>query len=314
MRSILPVFVAAFAAVVFTADAMAMYHPGMGRFMQRDPNGTATSPNRVGRGVLTNGRGFISRNSQYQDGMSLYQYVRSGPTRYVDYNGEEAVDILHGAGDLIAGSIGGLLNLPGTLAGGGQTLSEGDLPQDFKDFRDRNNEDECCKCEAWVTAELVERGPGGFWHLAIEARVPDDNGECQHWAVEMREPADYGGTPLGQGNVRGVGGSSGGEFGVHVVNVTDSVGSSTPQPPSNRGNLRYVGRVGFTGDDCDGVRSLGRSASDIAQQVEANNTSYLLFSRNSNSFVGSVLRGAGGTIGGLNTVTRAPGFQNNWPR
>ena len=36
---------------IFTADALAMYHPTLGRFMQRDP--------RV----------------QYADGMNLYQYV-----------------------------------------------------------------------------------------------------------------------------------------------------------------------------------------------------------------------------------------------
>ena len=88
IRSILPVFVAVLVAVVFTTDAMAMYHPGLGRFMQRDPHGTAISPhfNRVNGKAVTNTRGFIEREKyqedyhlQYADGMNLYQYVQSNP-------------------------------------------------------------------------------------------------------------------------------------------------------------------------------------------------------------------------------------------
>lgn len=38
-RSILPVLIAALTCVVLTTDAMAIYHPGLGRFAQRDPLG-----------------------------------------------------------------------------------------------------------------------------------------------------------------------------------------------------------------------------------------------------------------------------------
>ncbi len=54
--------------------AQAMYHPGVGRFTTRDPNGMMV------------GAAFAPRDpmKQYADGMHLYQYVRSAPTRYVD--------------------------------------------------------------------------------------------------------------------------------------------------------------------------------------------------------------------------------------
>jgi len=94
-RSILPVFVAALVAVIFTTDAMAMYHPGLGRHMQRDPHGTSlvSTANRIGgNGVLPGSTGFIARDApnpaiQYWDGMNLYQYVRSQPLTNLDPTG-----------------------------------------------------------------------------------------------------------------------------------------------------------------------------------------------------------------------------------
>jgi len=73
-------------ATAFASDAFArgrMYNPESGRFMQRDPLGTThdvryratQNPRELG--------GFLERETdrrrQYQDGMSLYQYVRSNP-------------------------------------------------------------------------------------------------------------------------------------------------------------------------------------------------------------------------------------------
>ena len=93
-RSILPVLIAALACVVFTTDAMAIYHPGLGRYMQRDPHGTMLEPptTRVAGGIHPGGSGFIQRDAidpqaQYIDGMNLYQYLRSMPTTFVDPNG-----------------------------------------------------------------------------------------------------------------------------------------------------------------------------------------------------------------------------------
>lgn len=75
-----------FAAIsVFTTNASAYYHPTMGRFISRDPGpgGGSAAP-------VTDSR-FIPRDptgtNQYADGMNLYQYVRSGPTRRMDPSG-----------------------------------------------------------------------------------------------------------------------------------------------------------------------------------------------------------------------------------
>ena len=89
------------AALIVTAvatPALAMYHPGMGRFMQRDPHGTmnvAMAPRIAISGLPAPG-GFAPRDPmpaqsqpglQYADGMNLYQYVRSRPTVYLDPSG-----------------------------------------------------------------------------------------------------------------------------------------------------------------------------------------------------------------------------------
>jgi hypothetical protein len=66
--------VAAFIAVA--GPAQAMYHPGQGRFMQRDPDG-------------------------YVDGMSSYQYVRSRPPADVDPKGRQATTPASQPGPLV---------------------------------------------------------------------------------------------------------------------------------------------------------------------------------------------------------------------
>jgi hypothetical protein len=58
-------FAAACLAWFAPTSAVAMYHPGQGRWMQREPGG-------------------------YLDGMSLYQYVKSRPAFYVDPTGWQA--------------------------------------------------------------------------------------------------------------------------------------------------------------------------------------------------------------------------------
>ncbi len=96
--------VAAFALLtVVTSSAQAMYHTGMGRFMQRDPGpggigstarvgsaGRMGAASRIGSaGAVTAGGGFIQRDPirQYADGMNLYQYVRSDPVIGLDPSG-----------------------------------------------------------------------------------------------------------------------------------------------------------------------------------------------------------------------------------
>lgn len=95
LRSILPVTVCALVTVIFTTDAMAMYHPGLGQFMQRDPHGTSlvSTTNRIGgSNARANSGGFIDLDPagptvQYWDGMNLYQYVRSKPLSEMDPTG-----------------------------------------------------------------------------------------------------------------------------------------------------------------------------------------------------------------------------------
>src|SRR5690606_13717795 len=81
--------------LIFADTASAMYHPGLGRHMQRDPNGMQMGPAapRVAGGPAVSG-GFIQRDfnphQQYADGMSLYQYVRSNPIRLVGRMGTDS--------------------------------------------------------------------------------------------------------------------------------------------------------------------------------------------------------------------------------
>lgn len=74
--------------------AEAHYAPDMGRWLSRDPAGMQfgsasghTSSYAAHATGINN-----SRTKQYADGKNLYQYVRSSPVRYVDPDGEKAVD------------------------------------------------------------------------------------------------------------------------------------------------------------------------------------------------------------------------------
>ncbi len=73
---------------IITADARAVYHPGMGRFLQRDPGPGSAMPARTGSAGPAATGSFIPRDptgsNQYADGMSLYQYVGGNPVTYLD--------------------------------------------------------------------------------------------------------------------------------------------------------------------------------------------------------------------------------------
>ncbi|MEM8739668.1 MAG: hypothetical protein AAGG38_14490 [Planctomycetota bacterium] len=77
----------------FASDAFArgrMYHPELGRFMQRDPLGTALAPpTAVHRN--TSASRFTQRDpvpgQQYSAGMNIYQYVNSNPIVRFDPSG-----------------------------------------------------------------------------------------------------------------------------------------------------------------------------------------------------------------------------------
>ena len=109
----LAIAAAAFIVTAVASPALATYHPGMGRFLQRDPHGTMIAPTapRVGIAGPAAGGGFVARDPmptrpqpglQYADGMNLYQYVHSNPISKLDPSGlstlSEAIDRLKKAG------------------------------------------------------------------------------------------------------------------------------------------------------------------------------------------------------------------------
>ncbi|QDU33080.1 hypothetical protein KS4_11220 [Poriferisphaera corsica] len=79
MKSILPILMATFTMMLCSTDAMAMYNPKLGRFMQRD----SLNQNRTGGG--------------YHDGLNLYQYIISASIKHNDPLGTSVVGL--GPGD-----------------------------------------------------------------------------------------------------------------------------------------------------------------------------------------------------------------------
>lgn len=145
-------------AVIGTTDALAMYNPRTGRFMQRDPGPGA--PERVGTAGPVAGSGFIERD-QYADGMNLYQYVGSRPIIAVDPNGTVLV-VLSGlfqscnSGETLGNIVGqaianriaqydasGSADLQLRLLGMGGQGEEDRLQRMWREFLDRKTKDPC---------------------------------------------------------------------------------------------------------------------------------------------------------------------------
>ena len=87
---LIAVLVAVFAVGIFATDASAFYHPGMGRWMQRDPGaGGMTGAPRVGTAGPAVGGQFIPTDptGQYRDGPNLYGCVGNNPVNWVDWTG-----------------------------------------------------------------------------------------------------------------------------------------------------------------------------------------------------------------------------------
>lgn len=78
---LLAVLVSFAIVAVLGTDAFAVYHPTLGRFLQRDP--AASGPMRVGLAGSAVGGGVVPRDA-HEEGMSLYQYARSAPTLSMD--------------------------------------------------------------------------------------------------------------------------------------------------------------------------------------------------------------------------------------
>lgn len=90
-RTHLATILASLVAVgILAADASAYYHPGMGRFLTRDPGaGSAKVSRRVGTAGFAPGGQFIPKDprGRYRDGPNLYRYVGDNPVNWVDWTG-----------------------------------------------------------------------------------------------------------------------------------------------------------------------------------------------------------------------------------
>lgn len=81
--------------LLLAPTAKAVMHPQLGRFLQRDPVGTAISPPRWSSNnflrfpQLSHGP-VESAYRQHPDGYNVYQYQRSNPLRHTDPRGEAA--------------------------------------------------------------------------------------------------------------------------------------------------------------------------------------------------------------------------------
>jgi len=150
---------------IVAANAHAMYHPGLGRFVQRDSGPGAGSPARIGSvGPAVGGR-FIPRDpigsNQYADGMNLYQYVGSRPAVAVDPDGRVLV-VLSGllqscnSGERLARTVGqamadrmaqydasGSADLGVVLLGMGGQGEENRLQKQWREFLDRRRKNPC---------------------------------------------------------------------------------------------------------------------------------------------------------------------------
>lgn len=120
----LAIVAATFIITAVATPALAVYHPGMGRFLQRDPHGTMNAPTspRVGMAGPAAAGGFVARDpmpsgtrwqsrlqapsgaansfapeDRYADGMNLYQYVRSNPVNRMDPTGECSIESIKNA-------------------------------------------------------------------------------------------------------------------------------------------------------------------------------------------------------------------------
>jgi len=90
--SLCAVLAGTFGVFLLAEYASAYYHPSLGRWISRDPGTGGEAATRVGATGPAVGGGFLPRD-QYTDGMNLYQYVASAPTRYGDPSGEQAQDL-----------------------------------------------------------------------------------------------------------------------------------------------------------------------------------------------------------------------------
>jgi hypothetical protein len=144
----LAILVAAFMVTLVASPALAVYHPGMGRFLQRDPNGMQIGPAvpHAIAGPAAHG-GFVQRDfephQQYADGMNLYQYVGCNPIGLADPTGLRSIGI--GDGSLFRPRGPGRCRFRNCTAGELADLLV--IPEDGTDFVRRPQNEQWYDCD-----------------------------------------------------------------------------------------------------------------------------------------------------------------------
>jgi len=93
MPSTLTAILVGLAVLTAASSASVMYHPTMGRFMQRDlESGDNPAGLRIGTAVPSTAGRLMQRDAdlQYADDMSLYEYSRGSPALFTDADGRSA--------------------------------------------------------------------------------------------------------------------------------------------------------------------------------------------------------------------------------
>jgi len=93
VAALLPLLAALALTCLLTAEVRAVYHPRLGRFLQRDPVGVIEV--KEGRSGQIREPVPPTLRTPYADGMHLYQYCRSRPTVGLDPSGK-IVLLIHG--------------------------------------------------------------------------------------------------------------------------------------------------------------------------------------------------------------------------
>lgn len=166
----------------FAAPAQAMYHAGMGRFMQRDPANRDIT--RVpGRGTIRTSA-FVARD-QYPDGMTLYEYVRSAPTTRRDPFGLQATQPASGSRVAIecapvrryGVTLGYHCSIVSSCPGMPTTRYEDRGPADS----DKKHEDRKKKSpdngEGAMPDDYLDEEPWGEWRR-YKVTCPDERSDC----------------------------------------------------------------------------------------------------------------------------------------
>ena len=276
------------------------YETGLGRWLERDPLGTNPGFTPEGYSIETDPR------AGYRDGMSLYQFVRGIPASLLDPRGTHS-------GDGFESDQARQRRIEGVLG-----------PNDL----DCSNQ--CCEVRMYATEAF---GLSGVYHLCLEIETPTgDGGKCIVNRAELRtafETDPISGLkrePIGAGPAGGVFGifrSSGSATGDGSRDASNRASGGTPEEAwgiyvdrellCGRQRARDASKIvpmeGSQLTQCELAECLVQKSKEIGRRSNRI-VEYDPLSRNSNSFVGEVIRACGGNADRPIETQRAPAFNN----